>query len=528
MYSSTLHTVPVTSNDDLTEHQRVHLQPDFPIQNFHTSIGQRVPNSNGSTPIATSRETPPSSTDLLNRYQRVSKRRLEQNNTVRLLDLIGLSFIDNEDNTNFQISDIVTDTTSKSNTFFIKYHDSDLYDEVPLDENLSEYTPFHEMYTYHKDREPSVKAKWITIPAEAHSIDYQLPGDENLNLNPNGTPISVRSVLAGPERDLWLQASGKEISKLIDMATIVPKYSHEQPIEEKKYTSYYNPKPKVKRDINGTILRSIRGTFGGNKGKREGVATMSQVADDVTINLFEQSILADRVNGLPMKAATIDLPKMYLHTRLPPEEYGWMIIDSRTIPEDILQKYSLHSFIRHDYYILFQVQGALYGMTNAGRRANQDLIARLEKNSIYEHTSVPGLFDGEGLQFVVITDDFLIKYIDTHIFEKLQTILNMKYPGITTDLEARAYNGKKLEWNLTATIPTLRTSMPTAIPKILKMHDPLHQCKKSQQSIIIYCVHPQLTRPTTTTYRYRANKSTRPKAAYSSSCRLSTPLYQSQ
>jgi hypothetical protein len=175
------------------------------------------------------------------------------------------------------------------------------------------------MYTYHKDREPSVKAKWITIPAEAHSIDYQLPGVENLNLNPNGTPISVRSVLASPERDLWLQASGKEISKLIDMATIVPKYSHEQPIEEKKYTSYYNPKPKVKRDINGTILRSIRGTFDGNKGKREGVTTMSQVADDVTINLFEQSILADRVNGLPMKAATIDLPKMYLHTRLPPE-----------------------------------------------------------------------------------------------------------------------------------------------------------------------------------------------------------------
>jgi hypothetical protein len=117
-----------------------------------------------------------------------------------------------------------------------------------------------------------------------------------------------------------------------------------------------------------------------------------------------------------------------------------MIIDSRTIPEDILQKYSLHSFIRHDdYYILFQVQGALYGMTNAGRRANQDLIAHLEKNSIYEHTSVPGLFDGKGLQFVVITDDFLIKYIDTHI----STILNMKYPGITTDLEARAYNEKK-------------------------------------------------------------------------------------
>jgi hypothetical protein len=117
----------------------------------------------------------------------------------------------------------------------------------------------------------------------AASVSYDAVGSVPLNLNPDGTAKTYRSVMNGPDAEKWIQANDTEWRKLFK-ATIKPIHPREQDPSRRKDTTYYNPKPKEKLDDKRNIVRRIRGTLGGDRIHYPGQTT-SPVAEKVLINL---------------------------------------------------------------------------------------------------------------------------------------------------------------------------------------------------------------------------------------------------
>ena len=87
-----------------------------------------------------------------------------------------------------------------------------------------------------------------------------------LNITSEGKQLTYRSVMRGADHDLWSIAHGKELIKLIiERKTLVPIHQHEQPHDQRRFTTYYNPQVKEKLVNDGNITQRVRGTYGGNK-----------------------------------------------------------------------------------------------------------------------------------------------------------------------------------------------------------------------------------------------------------------------
>jgi len=87
-----------------------------------------------------------------------------------------------------------------------------------------------------------------------------------LNMTEDGRQLNLRLGLAGPDSAHWQKAGDEEISRLIDTGTLHACYSHDQPAERRKDTTYYNPQTKEKCDehTNQKIYR-VRGAAGGGR-----------------------------------------------------------------------------------------------------------------------------------------------------------------------------------------------------------------------------------------------------------------------
>jgi hypothetical protein len=89
----------------------------------------------------------------------------------------------------------------------------------------------------------------------------------------------------------------------------------------------------------------------------------------------------------------IDIGNMYLNTKLLSPEYMRIHID--LIPEEIHHEYNTKEFADKDGYVYMEVTGAIYGLSQSGYLANQDLVKNL---AIYGHHPVkrtPGLWKHE-------------------------------------------------------------------------------------------------------------------------------------
>jgi hypothetical protein len=101
-----------------------------------------------------------------------------------------------------------------------------------------------------------------------------------LNLTSDGKQLTYRGVMRGDDRDLWSIASGNELIKLIvDTKTLVPIHRHDQPADQRQFTTYYNPQVKEKLDEHCGKIQRVRGTYGGNKKSAYDGPTSSPVAD---------------------------------------------------------------------------------------------------------------------------------------------------------------------------------------------------------------------------------------------------------
>jgi len=67
-----------------------------------------------------------------------------------------------------------------------------------------------------------------------------------LNLAPDGTPLTYKKAMLGPNAVKWFNAEGEEICRLVDSGTVRAIQPRNQPVDRRGDTTYYNPQPKEK------------------------------------------------------------------------------------------------------------------------------------------------------------------------------------------------------------------------------------------------------------------------------------------
>ena len=93
------------------------------------------------------------------------------------------------------------------------------------------------------------------------------------------------------------------------------------------------------------------------------------------------------------------------------------------------------------------VRGA-YGLPHSGRLANDLLRKQLTSTGFHEPATTPGLWRHvwRPVQFILIVNDFGVRYVSRKHADHLLRILNQHYE-ISEDWEGNFFAGNDLSWN---------------------------------------------------------------------------------
>jgi hypothetical protein len=119
-------------------------------------------------------------------------------------------------------------------------------------------------------------------------------------------------------------------------------------------------------------IHRTRLTAGGNLLDYEG-KTSTETAGMETIKIHINSTISRAKKGA--RYLCIDIGNMYLNTKLLSPEYMRIHID--LIPEEIRDT---EEFMDENGYVYMEVAGAIYGLSQSGYLANQDLIKNLARH----------------------------------------------------------------------------------------------------------------------------------------------------
>lgn len=287
----------------------------------------------------------------------------------------------------------------------------------------------------------------------------------HLNLNPDGSPLTYKGTLTGPNAAEWRRMDAAEISRLINSGTMTAIHISEVPLDRRSDITYYNPQVKEKYDaVKDELRRRVRGTFGGDRTKMNypGLVTQS-TADLVTVKLLLHSVVSDRSSKqLPAKFATLDIEDFFLGTPLDRPEY--VNIASKYIPQATLDAHALTPFLRNNS-VLFRVDKCMYGLPQAAYLSNKHLVTHLATADYIQDPNVPCLFthSTSGLQFSLVVDDFGVKYTSIADLEHLVRTIELGGWKCKTDLTGSKYLGVTLTWNYIDN--WLDTEMPHFVDK---------------------------------------------------------------
>ena len=273
----------------------------------------------------------------------------------------------------------------------------------------------------------------------SYASSYNCYAFTALDLNSDGSRLTSASALKGPDKDLWDKAHGEEIIRLIESQT--GRFIHRSEMPTGRKAAYYNPQLKIKVKSDGTIYR-VRGTIGGDQIIYPGVTT-AYTAHLETIRILLNAVVSE--NALFM---TADIKDFYLGTPLPTVEY--MRISLKHIPLDVQQRYNIAGMV-HNGYVLMEISKGIYGLPQAGKLAQDRLVAHLANNGYIQCVNTPCLFvhQSNGVAFTLVVDDFLIKYNDRKEVDHLLSVLRELYT-ITTEFGAtQKYVGITLHHNRT-------------------------------------------------------------------------------
>ncbi len=187
--------------------------------------------------------------------------------------------------------------------------------------------------------------------------------------------------------------------------------------------------------------KRMRATMGGN-------LIIINYPDDVgvpTANLLLIKIFLNSVISTKgAKFANADLANFYLMSPLKRPEYAKIKLSD--IPEEVIKEYNLHQLATPDGWVYVKVTRAMYGLPQAGSLGQDQLEKRLNQEGYYQSQTVPGLWKHKTktIQFVLVVDDFGIKYISKDDLDHLISTLE-KYYEVSVDLDGKEFVKVELE-----------------------------------------------------------------------------------
>jgi hypothetical protein len=179
-----------------------------------------------------------------------------------------------------------------------------------------------------------------------------------------------------------------------------------------------------------------------------------------TVKLMLNSIAS--VEGA--KFMTIDIVDMYLMSTLDEPEY--MRIKRTQVPDELMDSLDLWQYLDGDS-IMVRVDGAMYGLPQAGRVAHRDLVSRLASAGYHKNEFIPCLFThADGTQFTLVVDDFGVKYTDKAQAQRLTDALTSAGYEVTTQWAPKKYLGISITFSQDGREVAL--SLPGYVEKMLK------------------------------------------------------------
>jgi hypothetical protein len=129
----------------------------------------------------------------------------------------------------------------------------------------------------------------------------------------------------------------------------------------------------------------------------------------------------------------IDIGNMYLNTNLLSPEYMQIHID--LIPEEIRQEYNTDEFMDENGFVYMEVTGAIYGLSQSGYLANQNLIKNIGTFGYHPVKRTPGLWKHETRKttFTLVVDDFGVQYFSKEDADHLINAIKAHYPTVKVD-----------------------------------------------------------------------------------------------
>lgn len=347
-----------------------------------------------------------------------------------------------------------------SRTLFYKYYNVIDFIAPPTNHNDYDHIPCAELLA---DR----KIQWTSATAQAFAMAVTLGGGASsdvMNLNIDGSPLTHASALAGPNQVEWRRADDTEHRKLVTQTqTIHVIHKADIPSERRKDVAYYNPQVKEKYK-EGEWVRRVRGTVGGDRINYKGPVTARTAAMEVVRAMFN-SALADDANIM-----AADITDYYLGTPLLRPEY--MRMQRKQVSAEIIEEYGYEKYFVDDM-LYFQINKGMYGLPQAGLLAQQRLVAHIAQHGYTQSDTVPCLFRHatNGVTFVLVVDDFGIKYTNTEGRDHLLATLRLLYK-ITVDMDTTTANTTVISYlGMTVTHDrtneTITCSMPGYIDKVL-------------------------------------------------------------
>ena len=118
------------------------------------------------------------------------------------------------------------------------------------------------------------------------------------------------------------------------------------------------------------------------------------------------------------------------------------------IPQEIVDEYDVMKYVGTDDYVYVKITGVMYGLSQSGRIANQDLQRHLTKYEYYPIKRTPGLWKHRTqlISFTLVADEFGIKYTNKDDIDDLFKGIKEKYP-LKIDWTGAKYVGIDLDWD---------------------------------------------------------------------------------
>jgi hypothetical protein len=164
-------------------------------------------------------------------------------------------------------------------------------------------------------------------------------------------------------------------------------------------------------------------------------------------DLTTAKILLNSVISTPdAKFIGIDIKYFYFGTTM--TQYEYVCIHPQMIPPAMVKKYNLTLLI-HNNCVYVEIRKAMYGLPQAGKLANKQLIATLASIRNYPVPFSAGLWQHNtcDITFCIVVDDFGVKYTNKEDAKHLLASLQACNYKLSTDWTSSCYCGLTVQWD---------------------------------------------------------------------------------